>query len=96
MASVHIIQQFDNFTSISTRERSVVDYIAVTHTSMKNCAKYRVTPSNVLVDEYNIQGLISQYCHVPDNSSLELSLNFRVGLSVDNSNPGAVTNPINS
>ena len=96
VASGRITPQFDNFTSISTRGRSVVDYIAVTHTSMRNCVEYRVTPSNVLVDECNIQGLICQYCRVPDHSYLELSLNLRVGLCVDNNNPGAVTNPINS
>ena len=96
VASGCITPQFDNFTSISTRGRSVVDYIAVIHTSMRNCVEYRVTPSNVLVDEYKIQGLISQYCRVPDHSYLGLSLNLRVGLCVDNNNPGAVTNPINS
>ena len=58
----------DNFTCISTKGKSVVDYIAINHDGLENCSEWKVfTPIDMLSD-LNLQMLVSRGCKPSDHS----------------------------
>ena len=60
----------DNYTCISHKGNSVVDYIMTPHDCFFKCTDFKVLCSNELVEKYELQGLISTRCKPPDHSLL--------------------------
>ena len=69
----------DNFTSVSTRGRAVVDYIIVPHEGLNNCNTFMVRTPNELLESLGPEGisLLGDNCKVPDHSILMLSFQTR-------------------
>ena len=60
----------DNYTCISTKGASVVDYIMVPHDVYFKCTKFNVYTMADLVDKYNLIPLLGNRCKLPDHSIL--------------------------
>jgi hypothetical protein len=60
--------KYDNFTSISDKGRSVVDYTCSTHNMLKFCKEVKVTPAQSVVDKYSLHGYLCQISRIPDHS----------------------------
>ena len=71
-----------NFTSISTKGKSVVDYFLTTHHCLKFCKELAVIPMNELITNYDLQHLVSSKCRTPDHSLVSLKLNYSLNLKV--------------
>jgi hypothetical protein len=73
----------DNFTCVSARGSSVVDYVIVPHRSLKYCTQFHVRLANDVIEECHLTNLLGTRCKVPDHSFLQLSLNLgtRINLS---------------
>jgi hypothetical protein len=67
------IQGENDFTCISTRGHSVVDYIVVDFNTLKDCTKLDVLCMNDLLLVYNFQNYLSSKCKAPDHSIITLS-----------------------
>ena len=67
----------DNFTSISTKGRAVVDYMAVPFDCLGTCLDFKVLPSSKLISDCKCFDLISNRCRVPDHSLLFLKFAMR-------------------
>jgi hypothetical protein len=67
---------YDNFTYVSTKGRSVVDYIIVPHSIVKSCNDFRVCLANDIVENEQLTSLLNARCRVPDHSLLQLSLDL--------------------
>ena len=57
----------DNYTFLSTRGRSVVDYFCVPHECLPFVTDFQVLPMNDIVDEHNLYMLTSDLCRIPDH-----------------------------
>ena len=69
------VQGSDNFTCISTKGKSVVDYFLVNHSSLVNCSEWKViTPSEAL-SIFKLESLVSNRCKPPDHSIVILKYN---------------------
>ena len=62
--------QYDNFTCISGRGRSVVDYIITHHDCFTKCSDFKVYTSTDFIDKFDLQHLIHTRCKPPDHSIL--------------------------
>ena len=60
----------DNFTYISDKGKSVVDYIMVPHDCYANCKSFQVMTMSDIIDRYSLQSFISERCKPPDHSLL--------------------------
>ncbi|WAR27263.1 hypothetical protein MAR_012967, partial [Mya arenaria] len=60
----------DNFTSVSRKGRSVVDYICIPHDMFIKCKSFSVLPSQSIVDKHSLHGLLGERSRVPDHSVL--------------------------
>ena len=60
--------ELDNYTCISTRGRSIVDYVLVPHECLRFCKKLEVIPVNSLIDKLRLTQLISHKSKPPDHS----------------------------
>ncbi|XP_053391424.1 uncharacterized protein LOC128554201, partial [Mercenaria mercenaria] len=80
--------QNDNFTSISMKGKSVVDYICVPHDVFQQCQSFSVITIQSFVDENDLHGLIGQRSCLPDHSVLLV----RVSLNIDISRADRFTN----
>ena len=67
----------DDFTSVSTRGKAVVDYICVPHECYKNCSNLRVTSPESLVHRHNLQHLLGPRSKLPDHYFLSLARRSR-------------------
>ncbi len=65
----------DNFTCISERGSSVVDYVAVPYNSLDSCVDFRVIPALEAIDVSNAQRLIGEKSRPPDHSLLICKFN---------------------
>ncbi|CAG2256686.1 unnamed protein product [Mytilus edulis] len=63
-------QGCDNFTSISTRGKSVVDYICVPHDVFDKCKKFEVLTAESIVNNNSLFGLLGGKSRLPDHSVL--------------------------
>ena len=52
-----ITPEHDGFTSISTRGKAVVDYIAISQENISNCLKCEVRNATSLIEELNLHPL---------------------------------------
>ena len=73
-----ITPHFNNYTCISTKGRSVVDYFLTSHMSIKFCKQFSVHKVDDLIAKFNLQGLISNRCKPPDHSVLKLTLSYSI------------------
>ena len=67
-----ITPEYDDFTCVSSRGRSVVDYILSPQLSLKSCKLCKVQPVKELIGEFQLQHLIGERCRPPDHSVLSL------------------------
>ena len=68
--------EFDDFTSVSTKGRAVVDYIAVSQECVQNCVKCEGLCMSDVIERYNLQRLIGLSCLPPDHSAISLSFSI--------------------
>ena len=66
----------DNYTFISQRGKSVVDYFITSHDGLKFCENFKVFATNDLVDSLQLEGLLGTNCKSPDHSMLVLTCKF--------------------
>jgi hypothetical protein len=59
-----VTDEHNNFTSISSRGRAVVDYIAVKHSGIVNCLKSQVLTPVQVVGMVNMEGALSSRCKI--------------------------------
>ena len=62
--------EYDNFTSVSTRGRAVVDYIMVPHECYARCQSMHVDLMSSLIARFNLVDLITATSRPPDHSIL--------------------------
>lgn len=67
-----ITPEKDNFTFLSTRGRSVVDYFLTPHDCIKFCKDFTVHTMSELLLEFDLYSLLSNVCKSPDHSMLSL------------------------
>ena len=60
----------DNFTSVSTKGRSVVDFISVPHDCFSFCENFEVISPTSIINNYNMQSLLGERSRVPDHNFL--------------------------
>ena len=60
----------DNFTSVSTKGRSVVNYICVPHDNSKQCKQFEVLQMQSIIDDRNLHGFIGERSRIPDHALL--------------------------
>ena len=66
----------DDFTSVSTRGKAVVDYICVPHECYKNCSNFRVISPESLVHRHNLQHLLGPRSKLPDHYFLTFDFSY--------------------
>ena len=81
-----IEQGCNDYTFVSTRGRSVVDYIAVDFSTLKDCTKFQVISPVDLLNMFNFQCYISSRCKAPDHSVIVLSVDVHCQFNVNNHN----------
>ncbi len=89
----------DNFTCISGRGKSVVDFIITQHDCFYKCTDFKVLTSNEVIDQFNLQALIGAKCKPPDHSivtcsfqTMNPSLYIEIGPSQVESDPFPIEN----
>lgn len=65
----------DNYTCVSSRGKSVVDYIWVPQDNYVQCVDFCVDLCSDLIERYNLENYISEKSKVPDHSILSLIFN---------------------
>ncbi len=58
----------DNFTCISTKGKSVVDYLISPHECLKYYKSVEVVTCTDVIDTFSLQGLLNDRCKMPDHS----------------------------
>lgn len=84
----------DNFTCISTKGKSVVDYFLTLHSNLKHCQSFQVFTISELIDDFGLQYLISSKSKPPDHSLLCLEITFSMSNLIESDEPESV--PVNS
>ena len=60
----------NNFTSVSTPGKAVVDFICVPHDVMENCVSFKVRTARSIIEDGNLSGLLGERSKAPDHSAL--------------------------
>lgn len=78
----------DNFTCVSSKGRSVVDYLCIPHECLRFCDMCKVTTPSEAVDKFNLQRLINNRCKMPDHSLIysNITINYSVNSHEPRSN----------
>ena len=66
----------DNFTCISNKGRSVVDYLCTPYECLRFCDMCKVTTPSEAIDKFNLQRLISTRCKMSDHSLISTYVNI--------------------
>ena len=66
----------ENFTFISSRGRSVVDYFITPQDCLQFCQNFSVDLMSSLLEKYDLYSLLSQNCKAPDHSLLTLQFRY--------------------
>ena len=77
--------EHDNYTFLSSRGRSVVDYVITTHEGIDMCKQFKVITCNKLIEENKLQSLINSKSKPPDHSILSLEFMYSYGYNINNS-----------
>ena len=82
----------DNFTCISTKGRSVVDYICVMNDQFTMFKSFRVFTVSEMIDKYALTPLVSDRSRPPDHSLIVVELQVSVGDSLCEQTPSPALN----
>ncbi len=69
-----ITPQYDNFTFVSSRGTSVVDYMITAHDCIKNVVECKVDLCSDIINELGMERMISDACRAPDHSLLTITV----------------------
>ena len=75
-----LIPTNDNYTCLSTRGKSVVDYFAVPHECLRFCRSFSVTTVHDAIDKWKLQPLVSSKSRPPDHSIITCSVMYSYNL----------------
>ena len=70
--------QNDDFTCVSTKGRSVVDYVIVPQSFLKKYIDFRVTLTNDVIEREQLNNFLCNRCRVPDHSLLQTVIDIGV------------------
>ncbi len=70
-----VTPEFDNYTFVSTRGTSVVDYFITPHDCIDDIVECRVDLVSSIIEDLGIESLISDNCREPDHSLLTIKIN---------------------
>ncbi len=88
----------NNFTCISTKGKSVVDYILIPHDVFDKVGNFKVYTMNDMCDRCHLAQYIGDRCHLPDHSILAIEVNIDAGTNascdVSTSNDSTCTSNI--
>ena len=86
-----ITPHLDDFTSVGTKGRAVVDYNIVRQSDLDSVIKSEVINCNVLINENDWKHLVSDVSQVPDHNllSLQIELSSVVRENLDDQNLGS-------
>jgi hypothetical protein len=77
----------DNFTSVWSKGKSVVDYICVPHDCLKACENFEVISVESIIDRFKLQSLIGSRSKLPDHYMLRFTYNYKtVSIEDDKTN----------
>ena len=60
----------DDFTSVSTKGKSVVDYMCVPYDNFIQCTNLKVLQLQTIIDQHDLHGLLGTRTHIPDHAVL--------------------------
>ncbi len=66
----------DNYTFVSSRGKSVVDYFLVPHECLQFCEKFSVQLVSYLIEKSNSENVLGPQCKPPDHSVLTLNMRY--------------------
>ena len=78
MMNGRISPQYDDYTSVSLKGSSVVDYIAIPIYFIDNCVTFKVHGVNDLLNKFDLYRLLGEGCEAPDNALLTLEFQTRL------------------
>ena len=81
-----ITPEYNDYTSVTVKGKSVVDYIAVPIDSIEYCKKFKVLQTTDLIDKLNLSSAISSQCKAPDHALLTLTYTFEMIPEINISN----------
>ena len=74
MLNGRVNRENNNYTSISTKGKAVVDYMLTFHDCLDKCKLFNVITMSDIIEELNIQSIISERCKPPDHSILTVAV----------------------
>ena len=66
----------DTYTSVSTRGRSVVDFIAVPYECFGSCENFQVISPTTIIHTHGLQSLLGERSRVPDHNFLRFTYKY--------------------
>lgn len=69
-----VTNEYDNYTCVSVRGNSVVDYILTAHENFKMCISCKAELTHDLMECYGCYSMLSHSCKAPDHSMLTVSI----------------------
>ena len=69
-----ISEEDNDYTFLSTRGKSVVDYIVVPYASLPSCNHFKIYQTNDLIQQFCLSNLLSKTCKAPDHAILSMQL----------------------
>ncbi|CAG2226762.1 unnamed protein product [Mytilus edulis] len=89
-------EKSNQYTSISSRGKSVVDYICVPHDIIGSCKDFKIVPCGDVVGAEGIQNLIDTRCKIPDHAFLVFDYHYRYNLNSElgNGNKTDINNDV--
>ena len=84
MLNGRFMSEYDNFTYISDKGKSVVDYIITPQDCFVKCVNFEVLTMNELLQKFNLMDMLSTRCKASDHSVLRTKFNFANYLEVEN------------
>ena len=70
-----VMPENNDYTFVSSRGKSVVDYFIIPHVNLPRCIDFHVHTMTDIIDNFNLKHLISSTCKMPDHSLLLLTFN---------------------
>ena len=89
-----VTPEFDNFTSVSTRGRAVVDYFITSHNSYSICSKLEVFLASDMIERYGLVNMLGNHCKMPDHSMITCAIQLATPARSDNIEVSSVTNDV--
>ena len=78
VANGRITPDFNDYTSVTVKGKSVVDYIALPIDSIEYCKKFEVIQASDQIEKLNLSSAISSQCKIPDHAILVLTYTFEM------------------